>query len=99
VSVVLEQSPNRMVVTTSGFRDKAWGLVRGIDSSVSKHLTETYELIEDGLKMKLTYTVVDTAYLTQPAETTFYFAKVADYVFAEEPACDITTAQRHLKYE
>lgn len=99
VSVISEQSANRMVVQTNSFGDKDWGLGRGIDSSSSKHLTETYELIEGGLKMKLAYTVVDDVYLVQPAEATFYFAKVTDYEFAAEPACDVTTAQRHLKYE
>ncbi len=87
------------VVRSGNFPDKHWGTWRGISSGEQKTVVEKYELQDDGLRMKLTFTVSDPEYLTEPVMQTASFAKVADYEFAEEPPCDVFTATRHLQFE
>jgi hypothetical protein len=99
VSVIGEQSAGHLIVITQGFLTKDWGLARGIGSSSSKHILETYELAEDGYRLDLTYVVEDPEYLTEPVTEHHSYAKVHDYEFAEEPPCDIATATRHWEFE
>ena len=98
-STINERSDAALVVRTVGFDGKHWGLGTGISSGDRKALTERYELLDDGYRMQLTYSVEDPEYLTEPVEETLFYAKVHDYEFAAEPPCDVRTARRHLDYE
>lgn len=97
-SRIVRQSERELVVESRGFAARAWGLGRGIDSSTAKVVTERYQLAEAGMRLQLDYTIADPAYLTDEVTQTLNFAKVPDYTFAEEPPCDVVTAQRHLEY-
>ena len=98
-AAIVERADGLMLVRTSGFAAKHWGLATGISSGPDKTLLERYELMDEGYRLKLTYTVEDPAVLTAPATETLYYAKVHDYAFADEPPCDVGTARRHLEYE
>ena len=98
-SYIEYRDANKLVVRTEGFAPRFWGLGRGVDSSTEKVVREVYEMQEDGYRIKLTYTVMDGEYLTEPVSVTRMFRKVHDIEFAEEPPCDVTTAQRHLEFE
>ena len=96
---IVKDDGTSLVIRSEGFAAKHWGLFQGLDSSGDKALLEHYTLQDAGMKLKLTYTVSDPSALTEPAERTLYYAKVADYDFAPEPPCDIRTARRHLEFE
>ena len=55
--------------------------------------------LEDGYRLRLTYTVTDPALLEEPVSETLHYARVHDFEFADEPPCDVATARRHLDYE
>ena len=99
VSIIGEQSADRLMVITQGFSAKDWGLARGIGSSKAKRILETYQLAEDGYRLDLTYVVEDPEFLTEPVTEQHSYAKVHDYEFADEPPCDIATATRHWEFE
>jgi hypothetical protein len=86
-------------IVTDGFLPKRWGITRGLNSTADKRVVERYELIEDGYRLRLTYTVTDSARLQEPVSETLHYARVHDFDFADEPPCDVATAQRHLDYE
>jgi hypothetical protein len=86
-------------IVSSNFPPQPWGNARGISSSAQKKVTELYSLVDDGYKLRLEYTIEDPEYLARPISKTEEYQKVHDFEFAAEPACDIQTATRHLKFE
>ena len=98
-SRIVARTQNELVVETRGFAPKHWGLTRGLSSSSEKVITERYELVEDGYRLKLDVTMEDPLSITQPVTDTIYYAKVHDFEFAEEPPCDVQSARRHLEFE
>ncbi len=86
-------------IVTEHFAPKHWGITRGISSGSGKRLVERYRVADGGYKLQLSYTVADPAMLTEPVTRTAEFRKVHDFEFAEEPACDVATATRHLEFE
>lgn len=98
-SRIISRSDGELVVETSGFTPKFWGLTRGVSSGADKVVTERYRLVEDGYRMELTVTMEDPLAITEPVTDTIHYAKVADFDFAEEPPCDVRSARRHLEFE
>lgn len=98
-SRILSRTDTELVVETRGFSPKFWGLTRGVSSGIAKVVTEKYELVEDGYRLKLTLTLADPLSLSEPVTDTLYYAKVHDFDFAAEPSCDVGTAKRHLEFE
>ena len=96
---IMHRDNKVLVVKTSGFSPKFWGLTRGVNSGAAKEIIERYELIDNGYRMKLTVTMDDPVYLLEPVEETLYYAKVHDFEFAQEPDCDVVAARRHLEFE
>ncbi|MEM9624072.1 MAG: DUF6152 family protein [Pseudomonadota bacterium] len=93
------QADRVMQITSDQFPSKHWGNARGISSSAQKTLSERYELLDDGYRMRLTYTLTDPQYLLEPVSMTAEYAKIRDFEFAAEPPCDTATATRHLQFE
>lgn len=87
-----------LVVETTGFSPTRWGLTRGIDSSGEKRITERYSLAENGYVKRVTYTVEDPVYLTEPVTREGGYTLIPEHEFTELP-CDPETARRHLQFE
>ena len=98
-TVIERHTQDELVLSSSGFEPKFWGNARGISSGVGKNVREHYALIDGGYRLKLTFTVEDPEFLAGPVSKTLYFTKLHDFDFAEEPPCDLHTAQRHLEFE
>ena len=92
------EADGSLVVETTGFAPTTWGIVRGIDSSAAKKVTERFELAADGYEMKVSITVEDPEYLTEPHTRTGGYDKIRDHEFSSVP-CDPETARRHLQFE
>ena len=98
-SRIMSRSDKELLVESRGFAAKRWGLTRGLSSGPEKIVTERYELVEDGYRLKLEVTIEDPLAITEPVTDTIYYAKVHDFEFAEEPPCDVASARRHLEFE
>lgn len=99
ISRITHRDAEKLMIESQGFPAKFWGITRGIDSSDAKRLVETYTLAPDGLSKHLTLEIHDPASLTEPVVQVYKYRKTHDFVFGEEPPCDLTTAQRHLQFE
>ncbi len=99
ISRITRRDAEKLVIESQGFPAKFWGITRGIDSSEAKRLVETYTLAPDGLSMNLTVEIHDPAALTEPVVQVHTYRKTHDFVFGEEPPCDLATARRHLQFE
>ena len=99
ISIGTRQSDGSYQIVTGHFLPQAWGNGRGISSSADKQVTERYSLVDGGYKLHLSYTLEDPIYLAEPVTKTVEFRKVHDFVFAEDPPCDVSTATRHLEFE
>jgi hypothetical protein len=88
-----------LVVETSGFSPEPWGNGTGIDSGSRKKIVESYRLSTDGLALSLSYTHEDPEYFTQVLNGQGGFQKMPDFNFAQNPPCDLKTAQQHLAYD
>ena len=69
-----------LVVKTTDFLEDRWGTFIGVDSSSQKELIERYTLDDDGMMLRLEYTVTDPEYLTEPLTRTHQWNKVEDRV-------------------
>ena len=88
-----------LVVETSGFSPAPWGNGSGIDSGSRKKIVERYTLADGGLSLSLSYSHEDPEYFTQTMSGQGRFQKLPDFNFAQNPPCDIKTAQQHLAYD
>jgi len=88
-----------LVVETSGFSAAPWGNGAGIDSGVQKKIVERYRLVNGGLGLSLSYTHEDPEYFTKLQSAQGTFQKMPDFHFAQNPPCDLKTAQQHLAYD
>ena len=87
-----------LVVVTTGFSQTKWGNERGVSSSASKVVTETYRLIDGGYGLELEYTIEDPEYLSESVKLGRNFRLVPDYEFTDEP-CNVEAARRHLEFD
>ena len=87
-----------LVVTTTGFAETKWGSERGVSSSTSKVVTETYRLVDEGYGLELEYTITDPDYLRESVRLSRNFRLIPDYQFTNEP-CNIEAARRHLQFD
>ncbi|MEM7080793.1 MAG: DUF6152 family protein [Pseudomonadota bacterium] len=86
-------------VVTTHFSPQRWGITRGVDSSTAKRLIERYRVLEGGTRLQLDYTVSDEQMLREPVQMRLFYERLAAFTFAAEPACDLSTARRHLRYD
>ena len=86
---------NVLEIDTIGFSETVWGLGRGAQSGEQKHITERYELSEDGTKMSVEYWFEDPEYLTERQSITGEMLLKPGYDF-EAWICDADAARRHL---
>lgn len=93
------ESDGTLVVETTGFNAAPWGNGAGIDSSAQKRIVERYQLVDGGLKLKLSYSQEDPAYFTRPVTAEGMFNKAPDSEFAQNPPCDLKAAQQHLEFD
>lgn len=89
---------NVLTIDTAYFAPDAWGLGRGIPSGLQKHVTETYELTEDGSILDLSYTFEDPEYLVGSVTESGELLLNPGYVM-EEWDCDLESARRHLSLD
>jgi hypothetical protein len=83
---------DELVIKTNHFKDDAWGLYWGIDSSDKKELMERYRLSADGLMLHVEFTFSDPEYLTESLTRTHQWAKVADKELVKAP-CSLDNAK------
>ncbi len=76
---------DELVVETTNFTARRWGVYVGIDSSDQKQLVERYSLAEDGTVLKVLMTVTDPEYLTAPAIIDYTMNKILDRQFVRAP--------------
>ncbi len=87
-----------LVVETSQFAGAEWGLMRGIDSSSGKRLTERYRLLNGGMRMLVEYELEDPVYLTEPIKFVGVYDVRPDREFVWVD-CDVAAASKHLSFE
>ncbi|MEO6080658.1 MAG: DUF6152 family protein [Steroidobacteraceae bacterium] len=86
---------NILVIETANFSAQRWGNGRGLDSSDQKQLVERYTMGPDGHTMKVTFTLTDPVYLTQPVVETFSFSYSPEYKISDFN-CDVDSAKTYL---
>lgn len=84
-----------LVVDTANFADHAAGTGYRIPSSSGKHVTERFELSEDGTQMFYTGVLESPEYLATPSTWSFVFDHRPDLTHSER-GCDLDSARRFV---
>ncbi len=84
------------MVDTAFFAPAQWAIGNGVSSSEQKHLTERCTLTDDRRRMRLSYTIEDSVYLTEPVTLSQTFAIDPGHPWQKEYACDPVASSRHL---
>lgn len=86
-----------LVAETDGFSFTSWGSAAGLDSSAQKHVTERFELADDGLHMTYTYTINDPVFLDEPVTKQVNYKKIDDFEYVYE-VCDADVARFPIEF-
>ncbi|MFC4313141.1 hypothetical protein ACFPN2_28945 [Steroidobacter flavus] len=86
---------NALVVDTVGFNDRGNPMVPGGGvRGEGTHLLERYELIENGARLKVTFTWTDPKIFVKPHTYSFTYYKAAPETYALEYFCDSSDPER-----
>jgi hypothetical protein len=94
---------DELVIETSGYPDSGWGLATAVDenglgadipSSTAKTVVERLSVSNDGLSLRIQYTVADPQYLTEPFTGFASLDRVADDSPMYDFECELDSAAR-----
>ncbi len=85
-----------LVVDTARFAEHGMGNAQKLPSGPDKHLTERFQLSQDGTSITYSFEMTDPTYLTAPISYEMEWVYAPDFEMIQMP-CDPESAQRYLE--